>query len=172
MLFHKFVDMMTRVRWGVAVRKRVARLALDPDERRELRRMARAGDLSRRIVLRACIVLAASEGISNREIGRRLRVSRPTVIEWRARFLAGGLEGLLREAPRPGRPRRISVGVVDSIVRATLETVPQPAGRWSVRSMAAAYGLSPSTVRRIWIARGLLPRIVAPVTLLGTQDAP
>jgi DNA-binding CsgD family transcriptional regulator len=171
MLFHKFVDIMT-VQWGVAMRKRMSRLALDADERRELRRMARSGDLSRRIVVRACIVLAASEGISNREIGRRLRVSRPTVIEWRARFLAGGLDALLREAPRPGRPRRISMGVVDSIVRATLETVPQPAGRWSVRSMAAAYGLSPSTVRRIWIARGLLPRIVAPVTPVGTQDAP
>jgi hypothetical protein len=154
------------------MRTRVRRLALDAAERRELRGMARSGDLSRRVVTRVRIVLAAAEGISNREIGRRLRVSRPTVIHWRARFQAGGLEWLLREAPRPGRPRRISAGVVDSIVRATLETVPHPAGRWSVRSMAAAYGVSASTVRRIWTARGLLPRIVAPLRPMGTQDAP
>ncbi|HEV8703175.1 MAG TPA: helix-turn-helix domain-containing protein [Candidatus Polarisedimenticolia bacterium] len=134
--------------------------------------MARSRDLSRRVVTRARIVLASAEGISNRKVGRRLRVSRPTVIQWRARFKAGGAETLLHEAPRRGRPHRIPPGLVDSIVRATRETIPQPAGRWSVRTMAAAYGLSPSTVRRIWKGHGLLPHIEAFFGAMEAQDAP
>ena len=148
-----------------------ARLAIDAAQRRALRRMALSRDLSRRVVTRARIVLAAAEGVSNREVERRLRVSRPTVIQWRARFMAAGVEALLHEAPRPGRPRRIAGGVVEAIVRATLETVPHPAGRWSVRAMAAAYGLSPSTVRRIWTGRGLLPHLVVPFVPPRDEDS-
>jgi predicted MarR family transcription regulator len=147
------------------------RLAIDAAQRRNLVRMVRSRGLSRRIMTRVRIVLAAADGVSNREVERRLRVSRPTVIQWRARFMAAGVEALLHEAPRPGRPPRIAGGVVDAIVRATLETVPHPAGRWSVRAMAAAYGLSPSTVRRIWTGRGLQPHLVAPFVPPGAQDA-
>ena len=152
--------------------KPAPRLTINETQLRRLRTMARSRDLSKRVATRARIVLAAAAGASNREAGRRLGVSRPTVIQWRARFLKGGVEALLHEAPRPGRPRRIAAGMADAIVRATLETVPHPAGRWSVRTMAAAYGLSPSTVRRIWVSHGLVPHLVVPFRLPGAQDAP
>lgn len=152
--------------------KPAPRLAMDASQRRELRRTARSHDLPRRVVTRALIVLAAASGASNREVGRRVRVSRPTVITWRTRFMEGGVEALLHDAPRPGRPRRIAGEVAESIARATLETVPHPAGRWSVRTMAAAYGVSPSTVRRIWVLHGLVPHLVVPFRLPGAQDAP
>lgn len=151
--------------------KAASRLAIDATQRRELLNLARSHEMSRRVVTRARIVLAAAAGGSNREVARRLGVSRPAVIQWRARFRERGVNALLHDAPRPGRPRRIPGGVVEAIVRATLETTPYPAGRWSIRTMAAAYGLSPSTVRRIWTARGLAPRIVASFLPAGAQDA-
>lgn len=131
--------------------------------------MARSRDVPMRVLTRARIVLAAAKGVSNREVARRLGVSRPTVLQWRARFAAGGVEALLHEAPRPGRPRCIDGGRVEAIVRTTLETVPHPARRWSVRAMAAAYGVSPATVRRIWKARGLQPHLVATISPAGIQ---
>lgn len=146
------------------------RLAINPFQRRDLQRMTGSKDLSSRVMIRVRILLAAAEGASNGAVQRRLRVSRPTVIQWRARFLAGGVEAILHEAPRAGRPRRIGGRVVEAIVRATRETVPHPAGRWSVRAMAAAYGVSASTVQRIWKAHGLLPHVFAPRGQVGPQD--
>jgi hypothetical protein len=46
--------------------------------------------------------------------------------------------------------------MVELLVR-TLETMPEDATHWSTRSMAAACGLSPATVQRIWHAFGLKP---------------
>ncbi len=129
-------------------------------ERRDLERLMRSHAGRPRVVLRARVVLAAAEGTPNHAIARRLGVSRPTVLLWRARFAAGGGEALAREAPRPGRPRRIGTAKVEAIVRATLQTRPHAAPHWSVRAMAAAHGVSPATVQRIWKARGLHPRLL------------
>jgi hypothetical protein len=43
------------------------------------------------------------------------------------------------------------------MVEATLQTKPEPATHWSVRTMAAAQGIGPETVQRIWDAHGLKP---------------
>jgi len=135
-------------------------LPLTPAVRRELERMAASRSSPRRAVLRFRIVLAAAEGLANRAIARRLEVSRPTVLTWRERFAAGGASALLRDAPRPGRPRRIEPARLEAILRATRQTIPHAARRWSVRRMAAAHGVSPATVQRLWKAHGLKPHLV------------
>ena len=137
-----------------------ASLPLHAAARRELERIAASRSAPRRAVLRAAIVLAASEGLANRAIARRLGVSRPTVLAWRRRFAAGGVAVLLRDAPRPGRPRRIDPARLEAILRATRLTVPHAASHWSVRGMAAAHGVSPATVQRLWKAHGLKPHLV------------
>jgi transposase len=86
-------------------------------------------------------------------------VSRPTVGKWRQRFLQAGLDGLV-DAPRPGAPRSISDEDVDRVIAKTLEETPRGATHWSTRSMAAATGLSQSTVARIWRAFSLQPHRV------------
>jgi transposase len=135
-------------------------LTMSVAERRDLERLLRAHAGRPRVVRRIRVVLAAAEGAPNRAIARRLGVSRPTVLLWRARFAVGGAAALVHEAPRPGRPRRLSEAKVEAIVRATLQTLPHPARRWSVRGMAAAHGVSPATVQRIWKARGLQPHLM------------
>ncbi len=59
-----------------------------------------------RTVLRCRIVLMLGDGLSAREVARRLGVSRHTVDLWRKRYLEEGHDALLRD--RPGRGRRAS----------------------------------------------------------------
>jgi transposase len=145
------------------MRASAASITLRAPERRALEGLVRVG--APRCALRARIVLLVAEGLSNRAAARSLGVSRPTVITWRARYLRGGPAALEREAPRSGRPRRILDDRVAAILRTARETAPLPAARWTVRALAAAHGLSPASVQRIFRAHGVRPtaaRIFAP----------
>ncbi len=125
-----------------------------------LERLARAPKTPQRVALRARIILGAAMGRSVNGLARELDVSRPTILLWRRRYSEAGLPGLLKDAPRPGRKRRIGSKKVEAIVNATLHTRPKDATHWSTRSMAASQGVSEATVRRIWDAHGLRPHRV------------
>jgi putative transposase len=105
---------------------------------------------------RAQIILLAADGMSNTTIARRIGLSRPTVGLWRKRFRQQGLVGLYDEL-RPGGPRSIGDEQILALIRQTLETKPNDGTHWSCRSLAAATGLSKSTVHRTWKAFGLQP---------------
>ncbi len=145
-------------------------LALSDQQEVELRRLIRAPKTPQKVVLRARVALAAAEGKSNNAIASELEVSRPTVILWRKRMGTFGLEGILHDATRPGRHKAISPEVVQRVVDATLNSRPQGATHWSIREMATAQGLSPSTVARIWRAHGLKPHIVQRFKLSNDPD--
>jgi transposase len=66
----------------------------------------------------------------------------------------------LVDEPRPGAPRKVTDEQIEQVVVATLERAPADATHWSRASMAAASGLSKSTVGRIWKAFGLKPHQV------------
>ncbi|WP_406718232.1 IS630 family transposase [Streptomyces althioticus] len=105
---------------------------------------------------RSRIILACAEGHSIMEVSRRLGVTADMVRTWRRRFLERGLDGLSDE-PRPGVPRKITDADVERVIVKTLEEKPKNATHWSTRSMAAATGMSQSTVSRIWRAFALAP---------------
>ena len=100
-------------------------------------------------VVRAKVILLSSEGLTNREISKRVDLSEHTVGAWRKRFLESRLDGLI-DLPRSGRPRTISDDQVAEVIRLTLETTPENATHWSTRSMAAKVGFSNERVSRIW----------------------
>ncbi len=120
----------------------------------------RARNTPQSIVLRAQIILLAGEGLSNRQIARKLGTSRPTVILWRERFEQGGPTALTEVQPGRGRKPTLSAKKVKQIVDATLHTTPKAATHWSCRTMAQAQGVSPATVQRIWDVHGLQPHRV------------
>ena len=126
-------------------------------DRELLEQFARAPKTPQRVALRARIVLGAAAGRSVNGLAQELAVSRPTVLLWRRRYVDAGVDGLLKDAPRPGRKKRISAKKVETIVNATLRTTPKDATHWSTRTMARAQGVSEATVRRIWKAHGLQP---------------
>ena len=134
---------------------------LTAGEREQLERWARRRRTAAGLAARSRIVLACAAAENNSQIARRLGVARPTVAKWRGRFAAGRLEGLLDE-PRPGRPRTLSDERIEEVIVRTLEAAPPDGGtHWSTRRMAAASGLSQSTVSRVWRAFGLQPHRVA-----------
>ena len=134
-------------------------IVLSADEQATLETWARSRSLPLRQVQRAQIIQCAAHGVESQAIARQLGVSRPTVQLWRQRFLALRLEGLEKDAPRPGRLPRISERRVRAIVDATLHTTPKNATHWSTRTMAAARGVSEATVRRIWHRHNLKPHL-------------
>ena len=131
-------------------------LELSDEERAELQRWVRRGKTSQDLALRARIVLACAEGLSNAQVRREVGVSAPTVTKWRQRFVEHRLDGLTDE-PRPGRPRTITDAQVEAVVAATLESTPAPDTHWSTRSMAARTGMTQNAIWRIWNAFGLQP---------------
>ena len=119
-----------------------------------------AGTMPQRVARRARIVLLVSEGCSTREVARRLGVSTHTVSLWRRRFQAGGSAALLSDAPGRGRKATVTTQA-HARVRALLST-PPTAGRWTVRALAAAVGISRASVHRALVASG--------ITLEGESD--
>ncbi len=138
--------------------RRAPHIALSPADRELLNAWASPATLSVRRALRARIVLEAARGGTNGQIARYLGVHPETVALWRGRFAAQGVEGVRHDAPRPGTGRRAPPGLIDRIVRTTLESQP-PNGRWTTRSLAAALNVSHMFVYRVWKSQGLVPAL-------------
>jgi transposase len=135
-------------------------VVLTDEERSVLLGWSRRRKTAQALALRSRIILSCAEGGTNGEVAERLGVGRQTVSKWRARFLAGRLEGLSDE-PRPGRPRVLGDEQIEALITKTLEEEPANGDtHWSTRSMAAEVGLSQSAVSRIWRAFGLKPHAV------------
>ncbi|MGK5534348.1 IS630 family transposase [Streptomyces sp. URMC 129] len=135
---------------------RIPPLTLSDAEREVLEGWVRRRSTAQALALRSRIVLECAQGHAILEVARRLGVAADTVRTWRRRFLAHRLEGLADE-PRPGAPRKISDADVERVIVTTLEKAPPNATHWSTRSLAAALGMSQTTVSRIWRAFGLQP---------------
>jgi transposase len=129
-------------------------------QREVLERLSQSRNVPYKLVMRARIVLAAVNGISNNQIALQNKTTRVTVNLWRKRFESEGLQALERDAPRRGRIPRISEEKVKQIVEATLHSKPEAATHWSVRTMAKAQEVSKATIQRIWKAHGLKPHLV------------
>ena len=121
--------------------------------------LARRPKSAQAIAMRARMVLACGEGLSNSATASKVQVTGATVCKWRERFRVARLEGLLDE-PRPGAPRSIADAQVEEVVTQTLECMPANSTHWSTRLMAQKAGLSQSAVVRIWHAFGLQPHRV------------
>src|SRR5260370_7508809 len=127
-----------------------APLPVSPEQRRTLEAWTRAHNTPKMVDARARIVLHAANGWSNNAIATELKVTRTSVIEWRRRFTAEGLESLGKVRPGRGRPRSISAATVAKIVHLTLNTVPKGATHWSCRTMAKRGGGSPASLHPVW----------------------
>lgn len=129
---------------------------LSADERSFLEAQVRRHKAARSLSDRRRMILLCAEGLQSKEVGAQLGVHEHTVGKWRRRFVRDRIEGLTDEY-RPGRPRTVSDMQVAEVIERTLNTTPKDATHWSIRSMAAATGLSHTTIRRIWTAFGLQP---------------
>jgi hypothetical protein len=72
-------------------------------------------------VWRARIILATGEGCGTVAAMRRAGVSKPCVWRWQERFMAEGVDGLLRDKTRPSRIAPLPKAAVEGVVTRTLE---------------------------------------------------
>src|ERR1017187_10221352 len=135
-------------------------IALPIETRRRLEKQMRGRSTPVRVAQRSRIVLLAADGLQNKQIAAEMGVAPRMIALWRGRFIAQGLEGLLKDAPRPGRTPAISATIVSEVIAKTTQRTPANATHWSRSTMARAMNISDSTVGRIGRANGLKPHRV------------
>ena len=122
-------------------------IELKDAERQALNELLRRHNTPQQIALRARIVLAAGGGQNNAQIARQLGVSIDMVRLWRERWLLlrpASLEDLpvadrLSDAPRPGKPRRISdeqICWIEELVCEAPQQSGRPISQWTGREIA------------------------------------
>jgi len=111
-------------------------------------------------VWRARIVLATADGRGTAEIMRRSGKSKPRAWRSQERVMREGVPGLLRDESRPPRTPPLPQPVIDRVVELTTTDPPREATHWTAAAMAAAVGISLSSVQRIWRAHRLRPHQV------------
>ena len=139
---------------------KIERIPISVADRERLERLVRDRNTPQKVVWRARIVLLAGDDLTAVAIASAVGKSVLTVRRWRRRYLAKGVDGLLKDATRPPGRKPLTAEKIKQVVHMTLYDKPANATHWSVRSMAAAAGLSPSSVQRIWHAHALKPHLV------------
>ena len=140
--------------------RRAIRVELSDDERATLKMWVGSGTSEQRIAGRSRVILCAAEGLSLEEIARRTGLSRQSCLKWRKRFVAHRLDGL-RDRARSGRPAVIGADAKLRVTVLATTIPPDGSGRWSVRKLARATGVSSATVSRILREGALKPHKTA-----------
>ena len=136
----------------------LAPLTITDEQQQQLDSIARSDTLPYAWVVRARMILASAEGLTNTAVARRFGVTPQTVGKWRRRFLAAGVEGLHDEL-RPGRPRTHDDEKVAAVINRALQKMPDGGTHWSTRTLARAEGVSKSTVQRWFALFGVKPHL-------------
>src|SRR6516165_9649256 len=91
---------------------------------------------AQKYVWRARIVLMTADGVGTKAIMRQTGKSKVTVWRWRERFMAQGIDGLLRDKTRPSRIPRLPATVHERTVALTLTDPPSEVTHWTAPMMA------------------------------------
>lgn len=133
-----------------------APIKVTAEQREVLETWSRSRILSQRQVQRARIILLAAEGRANEVIAKDVGCSKPSVLKWRERFGAAGVDGL-EEADGRGRKPSLGRGFVEKVVATTLRKPPKGSTHWTTRTLADKLGVSHMTVHRVWRENRLQP---------------
>lgn len=137
---------------------RAVAIELSEEEQRELRALLlrRRSLSSRRCARGSCCAAHGANEHADRGGGR---VSLLTVGSSRGSFCERRLDGVT-DAPRSGRPHTIDDDGIQRVLAMTPEAPPDGSTQWSVRRLATATGISPTTVHRMWREHKLKPHQV------------
>jgi transposase len=131
-------------------------LQVDAEQRDELEGWAQSRTLPAGDVFRARLILALADGMSYREMERKLGASAPTVSKWKSRFEREGMEGL-QGRHRGSKPRRAIPAVQARVIRRAQKKPSDGSTHWSCRKLSEELGVSKSTVQRILAQAKLQP---------------
>ena len=111
-------------------------VSLTADEREALVALTSTGEIRARKMKRAQILLKADQGATDAEIMAALGVSRPCVERLRQRFVEGGLERGLNEAPRPGKTPKLNGKQQARLIAEACSKPPEGHKRWTLQLLA------------------------------------
>jgi len=120
---------------------------LSDSERQGLEKLVKRHQLGQQIALRGRIVLAAAEGLKNKEIVAKYAITADTVRLWRNRGVRLqdialddlSIEERLQDAPRPGAPAKITADPrcqIEGLACEQPEHAERPSTQWSAREIA------------------------------------
>lgn len=111
-------------------------LHLQESQRVELESLLKAKKLKARIKKRLQALLLLHQGHTLESVSAILSVTNDTVRAWRVRYEKEGVDGLLHEKSRSGRPVKITASKREMI--SALAQTPPPEGhsQWSLRLLA------------------------------------
>lgn len=132
-------------------------ISLTAADRERLDAIVRDRNSPQKHVWRARIVLLTAAGLGTNAVMRETGKSKTCVWRWPEPFMAEGVDGLVRDKTRPPRIRPLEQAVLDRVVALTNTAPPHEATHWTAGAMAAAVGVSVSSVQRIWRAHQLRP---------------
>src|SRR5450631_1068572 len=118
--------------------RKIEQIGISAADRERLERLVRDRNTPQKVVWRARIVLLAGDGLTAEGIAAAVDKSLLTVRRWRRRFVAKGMDGLLKDATRPSRVKPLAPEKIKQVVDMTLHAKPPNATHWSLRSMAAS----------------------------------
>jgi transposase len=126
-------------------------------DRRRLEAIVSDRSAPQKHVWRAQIILATADGCGTAEIMRRSGKAKPVVWTWQARFMAEGVDGLLRDKTRPPGKPPLPAATVRKVIDLVTGPPPGAATQWTGRMLAKAVGVSLRSVQRILEAHQLAP---------------
>lgn len=131
-------------------------LPITDQQSAELTAIAQSRSLPAGYVFRAKLILMLAEGASFNTIKQRLGTTAPTIIRWKERFRAAGIDGL--DTYHPGqKPIVLTPALRAKILAATRKKPADGSTHWSCRKLASSLGISKDAVHRVWKEAGLKP---------------
>ena len=111
-------------------------------DRRRLEAIVSDRSAPQKHVWRAQIILATAEGCGTAEIMRRSGKAKPVVWTWQARFMAEGVDGLLRDKTRKPGKAPLPAATVQRVIDLVSGPPPGEVTHWTGRMLARQAGIS------------------------------
>ncbi|MHB8372896.1 MAG: IS630 family transposase [Thermoplasmataceae archaeon] len=129
-------------------------ISLSDEDRKLLEKLHMGQKVEKRLAFRAGIVLECSSGKMIKSIASELHTRPNTVIQWRDRFMKGGIKGL-HDMKRSGKPMKHPADLKTRIIK-LIETEPPPGHAvWNGPLIAENLGVSDDTVWKILRDEGI-----------------
>lgn len=109
---------------------------LTPQETTRLQELGLKKRVSKRLLQRSQILLAAHQGVSSEMISTTIGIGTATVYRTKMNFVEYGIERALKEAPRPGAQRKLDVSEESLLIALACSAAPEGASCWTLHLLA------------------------------------
>ena len=131
-------------------------IELSVEQRAKLDQFISSGKALARHIKHANVLLKLNQGWATSQIAQAFDLSPKTVIALRHRFENEGLEALLKDKPRSGKPRTFHGDLHSQVIATMCSAAPDGHARWTLRLLAARVvelelveSISPESIRQI-----------------------